>query len=267
MPRRDPSRPIRSARAGARTPRPAAGPTGTSARAGAWRIPPTGSRSSAAAGAAPSANPAGRYEPVAREAFDDGWDLDEEPPPLPHRGDRREAAHDHHPERFARHLLRPLDQSLPGLRARLLYCFARPTHAFQGLSLGPRLRDQDLRQAERRRSSSRRSCARRGYEPKTIALGANTDPYQPVERRFRITRGILEVLDRANHPVGIVTKSALVTRDIDILARMADRQLAKVAVSVTTLDPKLARRMEPRAATPAQAARHGPAARGGRASR
>ena len=84
----------------------------------------------------------------------------------------------------------------------------------------------------------------------TIALGSNTDPYQPVERRFRITRQILEVLDRTNHPVGIVTKSALVTRDIDILARMADRQLAKVAVSVTTLDLSLARKMEPRAASP-----------------
>ena len=83
-------------------------------------------------------------------------------------------------------------------------------------------------------------------------MGTNTDPYQPVERRFRITRAILEVLNRTNHPVGIVTKSALVTRDIDILAQMADRQLAKVAISITTLDPKLARRMEPRAAAPAK---------------
>ena len=97
----------------------------------------------------------------------------------------------------------------------------------------------------------------------TIALGSNTDPYQPVERRFRITRSILEVLDRTNHPVGIVTKSALVTRDIDILARMADRQLAKVAISMTTLDPKprppdgAARR------EPGEAPRHHPPPRGG----
>ena len=85
-----------------------------------------------------------------------------------------------------------------------------------------------------------------------IAIGTNTDPYQPIERKYEVMRGILEVLDRAGHPVGIVTKSALVTRDIDILARMARRNLVKVALSVTSLDPKLARIMEPRAATPAR---------------
>src|SRR5262249_44020169 len=94
--------------------------------------------------------------------------------------------------------------------------------------------------------------AKKGYVPKTIAMGTNTDPYQPIERRYRITRSILEVLDRANHPVGIVTKSALVVRDIDILASMARRGLAKVALSVTTLDPELARCMEPRASTPSR---------------
>ena len=88
-----------------------------------------------------------------------------------------------------------------------------------------------------------------GYTPKTIAIGTNTDPYQPIERRYQIMRRILEVLDRAGHPVGIVTKSALVLRDLDILTRMAKRDLVKVAMSVTTLDPKLARVMEPRAAT------------------
>ena len=89
-----------------------------------------------------------------------------------------------------------------------------------------------------------------GYEPRVIAIGTNTDPYQPIERRYKVMRRILEVLDRAGHPVGIVTKSALVLRDLDILARMAERNLAKVALSVTTLDPELARKMEPRAATP-----------------
>jgi len=89
-----------------------------------------------------------------------------------------------------------------------------------------------------------------GYEPKVIAIGTNTDPYQPIERRYKVMRRILEVLDRAGHPVGIVTKSALVLRDLDILARMAERNLAKVALSVTSLDPALARKMEPRAATP-----------------
>src|SRR3954454_19950966 len=88
------------------------------------------------------------------------------------------------------------------------------------------------------------------YSPRTIAIGTNTDPYQPIERKYEIMRRILQVLDKANHPVGIVTKSALVLRDIDILQSMAKRNLAKVALSVTTLDPKLARVMEPRAATP-----------------
>jgi len=89
-----------------------------------------------------------------------------------------------------------------------------------------------------------------GYSPKVIAIGTNTDPYQPIERRYKVMRRILGVLDRAGHPVGIVTKSALVLRDLDILARMAERKLVKVALSVTTLDPELARKMEPRAATP-----------------
>src|SRR5207248_7004559 len=89
-----------------------------------------------------------------------------------------------------------------------------------------------------------------GYKPRTIAIGTNTDPYQPIERQYQVMRGILEVLERAGHPVGIVTKSALVLRDMDILARMAERNLVKVALSVTTLDPKLARTMEPRASTP-----------------
>jgi DNA repair photolyase len=89
-----------------------------------------------------------------------------------------------------------------------------------------------------------------GYAPKIIAIGTNTDPYQPIERQHQIMRRILEVLERAGHPVGIVTKSALVLRDLDILARMAKRDLVKVAISVTTLDAKLARTMEPRASTP-----------------
>jgi DNA repair photolyase len=91
-----------------------------------------------------------------------------------------------------------------------------------------------------------------GYVPKTIAIGTNTDPYQPIERRYKIMRGILEVLERAGHPVGIVTKSNLVLRDLDILVRMAERNLVKVALSVTTLDARLARTMEPRAPTPSR---------------
>src|SRR5690606_14634407 len=95
-----------------------------------------------------------------------------------------------------------------------------------------------------------KELSRPGYRPRTIAIGTNTDPYQPVEKQWRIMREILEVLEARSHPVGIVTKSALVTRDIDILSRMATRGLAKVALSVTTLDRMLARTMEPRAATP-----------------
>jgi DNA repair photolyase len=95
-----------------------------------------------------------------------------------------------------------------------------------------------------------RELSKPGYVPRTIAIGTNTDPYQPIEREWRIMRQILEVLNAANHPVGIVTKSALVLRDIDILSQMAEKGLAKVALSVTTLDRRLARAMEPRAATP-----------------
>jgi DNA repair photolyase len=132
-----------------------------------------------------------------------------------------------------------------------VYCFARPTHAYLGLSPGldfeaklfmkpdaPELLEQEL--------------SAPGYVPKMIAIGTNTDPYQPIERRYEIMRRILEVLERVGHPVGIVTKSALIVRDIDILARMAKRNLAKVAISVTTLDAKLARVMEPRAPAPAR---------------
>ena len=130
----------------------------------------------------------------------------------------------------------------------------------------------------RRGSTSKRSCfakegagarlerelAAPGYKPKTIALGTSTDPYQPIERERRITRSILEVLERANHPVGIVTKSALVARDIDLLAPMAAKGLVKVAVSVTTLDPALARTSRAARAHTPQAARCDPGSRGSR---
>src|SRR5206468_570206 len=95
-----------------------------------------------------------------------------------------------------------------------------------------------------------RELSAAGYVPRTIAIGTNTDPYQPIERQHQVMRHILEVLERYGHPVGIVTKSALILRDLDILARMAQRDLVKVALSVTTLDARLARVMEPRAATP-----------------
>ncbi len=132
-----------------------------------------------------------------------------------------------------------------------IYCFARPTHAYLGLSPGLDFESKLFVKPEAAKLLERELSAP-GYVPRTIAIGTNTDPYQPIEREHQVMRRILEVLERYGHPVGIVTKSALVTRDIDILARMASRRLAKVALSVTTLDPKLARVMEPRAATPAR---------------
>jgi DNA repair photolyase len=132
-----------------------------------------------------------------------------------------------------------------------VYCFARPTHAYLGLSPGLDFESKLFVKPEAPQWLERELSAA-NYEPKVIAIGTNTDPYQPIERRYQVMRRILEVLDRTGHPVGIVTKSALVLRDLDILARMAERKLVKVALSVTTLDPKLARTMEPRAATPSR---------------
>ena len=134
-----------------------------------------------------------------------------------------------------------------------VYCYARPTHAYLGYSPGLDFETKlvfkpdvaELLEKELRKP---------GYTARTLALGSNTDPYQPVERTLKLTRSVLQVLDRFNHPVGIVTKSAGVLRDLDILASMAKRRLARVYVSVTTLDAALARRMEPRAATPDAAA-------------
>ena len=131
-----------------------------------------------------------------------------------------------------------------------VYCFARPTHAYMGFSPGLDFETEIFVKEGAAQLLERELSAPR-YVPKTIAIGTNTDPYQPAEKSHRIMRSILEVLARANHPVGIVTKSALVLRDLDLLAPMAAKGLAKVAISVTTLDRKLARLMEPRAATPA----------------
>lgn len=130
-----------------------------------------------------------------------------------------------------------------------IYCFARPTHAYLGLSPGLDFETRLLAKPDAPRLLEGELAAR-SYVCAPIAMGTNTDPYQPLEKRMAITRGLLEVLERWNHPVTIVTKSALVLRDRDILGRLARRNLVRVAVSITTLDPRLARRMEPRAATP-----------------
>ena len=130
-----------------------------------------------------------------------------------------------------------------------VYCYARPTHAYVGCSPGLDF-ETEIFVKEGAAQALERELSAPGYVAKTLAIGSNTDPYQPVEKRHRVTRGLLEVLARANHPVGIVTKSALVTRDLDILAPMAKKGLAKVAISITTLDGDLARQMEPRASQP-----------------
>jgi len=147
----------------------------------------------------------------------------------------------------------PFEQSInpyQGCEHGCIYCFARPTHAYLDLSPGV---DFETRLTCKVNAAQQleRELARPGYRCSAIALGANTDPYQPVERQHRVTRDILQVLNRAGHPVTIVTKGALITRDLDILSEMAARGLCSVAISVTTLDPELKRRMEPRAASPA----------------
>jgi DNA repair photolyase len=148
----------------------------------------------------------------------------------------------------------PFDQSINpyrGCEHGCVYCFARPTHAWLGLSPGL---DFETRILFKRNAADllRRELSRKSYECRPLALGSNTDPYQPAESRLRITREILELLAEHDHPVTVVTKSALVTRDLDLLAAMARRRLAAVYFSVTTLDPDLARTMEPRAAAPAR---------------
>lgn len=197
-------------------------------------------------------NPTGRYEPQTRAAFDDGWgSADEEPAPLRTTlgidGARRIITRNQSPDV-------PFDRSINpyrGCEHGCVYCFARPTHAFLGHSPGLDFESRLYWKPEAPELLARELADPR-YRPATIALGANTDPYQPVEREKRLTREILEVLAEHRHPVGIVTKSNLVLRDIDILAPMAAEGLARVAVSLTTLDRTLARRMEPRAPTPAR---------------
>ena len=196
-------------------------------------------------------NPDGRYETVQREQAFDGWDLLEEPAPLKTEvtveKPRTIITRNDSPDISFDRSINPYR----GCEHGCVYCFARPTHAFQGLSPGLDF-ETKLFAKPNAAELLRKELSAPGYEPRFIAMGTNTDPYQPIEKRYRITRSVLEVLDETDHPVGIVTKSALVTRDIDLLAPMADRGLAKVAISLTTLDPKLARRTEPRAASPAK---------------
>ena len=196
-----------------------------------------------------ASNAAGRYEPLARVAFDDGWQGLEQLPPFKTTvtadATRKIITRNDSPDISFDRSINPYR----GCEHGCVYCFARPTHAYLGLSPGLDF-ESKLFMKPNAPELLERELSAPDYSPKTIAIGTNTDPYQPIERRYKVMRRILEVLDRAGHPVGIVTKSALVLRDLDILARMAERNLAKVALSVTTLDATLARKMEPRAATP-----------------
>lgn len=196
-------------------------------------------------------NISGRFEPHARSLVDDGWDSLEELPQL-----RTTVVEETAKAIITRNQSPDIsfDRSINpyrGCEHGCSYCYARPTHAFMGLSPGLDFESKLFAKPNAPELLRAELCAK-GYEPRTIAMGTNTDPYQPIERQQRLTRRILEVLSEFNHPVGIVTKSALVTRDIDILQDMAKRGLAKVALSVTSLDPRLSRSMEPRASTPAK---------------
>ncbi len=195
------------------------------------------------------ANVSGRFERESRHDTDDGWaSLDDLAPFATTVGidaARTIITTNRSPDIS-------FDQSINpyrGCEHGCIYCYARPSHCYLGLSAGLDFESQ-LFAKPNAAELLERELARPSYKPKVIALGANTDPYQPIERTWRISREILQVLATARHPVGIVTKSALVTRDIDILAPMARDGLVKVALSVTTLDRMTARKMEPRASTP-----------------
>ncbi|MFB2565557.1 PA0069 family radical SAM protein [Rhizobium sp. IMFF44] len=194
-------------------------------------------------------NPSGRFEPQQREAFDDGWQSWEELPPFKTEVQvekpRTAITRNESPDISFDRSINPYR----GCEHGCIYCFARPTHAYMGLSAGLDFESKLFAKPDAAKLLER-ELAKPGYKPRVIAIGTNTDPYQPIEKEWRIMRQILEVLNRANHPVAIVTKSALVMRDIDILKEMAAKNLVRVGVSVTTLDRKLARTMEPRAATP-----------------
>ncbi len=194
-------------------------------------------------------NPSGRFEKLVRMSADDGWTNEGAAPSL-----RTEVT-----DEQAKHILTrnkspdiPFDRSINAYRGcehGCIYCFARPTHAFLGLSPGLDFESRLFAKPDAA-ALLRQEISKKGYVPKPIAMGTNTDPYQPLEKERRITRSLLKVLHDCDHPVTILTKSRLVVRDLDILAPMAEKGLVKVSLSVTTLDRKLARRMEPRACTP-----------------
>src|ERR1700760_615692 len=201
-------------------------------------------------------NAVGRYEKRTRVLMDDGWDdgwrADDDAAPaikteVIHDATRSIIAHNQSPDLSFDKSINPYR----GCEHGCIYCFARPTHAYLGMSPGVDFESRLFAKPNAAELLAKELSAP-GYVPETIAMGTNTDPYQPLEKKMRITRSILEVLRDFRHPVAIVTKSPLILRDIDILSEMASMGLAKAALSITTLDRRLARAMEPRAGTPSR---------------
>ena len=192
----------------------------------------------------------GRFESALREPFDDGWtpeEKDERPLETQVTEERARSiiSHNDSPDVGFSQSINPYR----GCEHGCIYCYARPSHAY--LELSPGLDFETKLYAKTNAPELLRAeLSKAGYKPSPIALGANTDCYQPIERKYKITRGILEVLSEFNHPVTMVTKSALVERDLDLLAPMAAKNLVKVFVSIGSLDRELARKLEPRAASP-----------------
>jgi DNA repair photolyase len=195
-------------------------------------------------------NTSGRYESLTRDAFDDGWEADDETPPALRTTLTAEAARAVINRNDSPDV--PFDLSINpyrGCEHGCIYCYARPAHAYMGLSPGL---DFESRLFFKPNAPALLTAelSRKGYVPKVIHIGGNTDPYQPVERDARITRGLIEVLAQFRHPFSIITKGALIGRDLDLLGPLGQAGLVRTAVSITTLDRRLARIMEPRAATP-----------------
>lgn len=223
--------------------------------AGAPDAEPVRQRSLARHGRGATTNPAVRYDRHRAEPFEDGWappgmDLTDLPPlptTLTRDASRTAISWNGSPDIGFDRAVNPYR----GCEHGCVYCYARPSHAYLGYSPGLEFETQIVFKPDVA-ALLERELRKPGYAARPMALGSNTDPYQPVDRTLRLTRAVLEVLDRFNHPLSIVTKSAGVLRDLDILQRMAARGLVRVWLSVTTLDAALVRRMEPRAAVPAR---------------
>ncbi|MBB5222453.1 DNA repair photolyase [Amaricoccus macauensis] len=194
-------------------------------------------------------NMAGRFERLEHVAVDDGWERDDEIAPT-----RTEVALERPRSIIARNQSPdvPFDRSINpyrGCEHGCIYCFARPTHSFLGLSPGLDFETKLTAKPDAARVLAA-ELSRRGYRPEPIAIGTNTDPYQPIEKRYGVMRQILGVLSDFRHPVHILTKGALIERDADILGEMGATGIASAGLTITTLDRRLARAMEPRAAAP-----------------